>query len=178
MYRFTSNTHVYFPYDNFGADGWKVALVPFQSGSLFTATPSKRHTKISSSAETMMDGLEEEVLETGWEDEEVVPKRGAVSVVWRFFCLQKSDVNQTTIYCKCCGAKAVVGGGGNTSNLPHHLNRKHVMEHQECVRLRSASMTSSDANEMVKPKLSWGAAWRLVCLGDETQTLEGDFEIQ
>lgn len=123
-------------------------------GTLFAAARSERHAKISSSAETMMDGLEEEVLETGGEDKEIVPKGGAVSVVWRFFSLQKSDVNQTTIYCKCCGAKVVVGGGGNTCNLPHHLNRKHVMEHQECVRLRSASTTSSDANEMVKPKLS------------------------
>lgn len=101
-----------------------------------------------------MDGLEEEVLETGGEDKEIVPKGGAVSIVWRFFGLQTSDVNQATIYCKCCGTKVVVGGGGNTSNLPHHLNRKHVMEHQECVRLRSASTTSSDANEMVKPKLN------------------------
>lgn len=102
-----------------------------------------------------MDGLEEEVLETGGEDKEIAPKGGAVSVVWRFFGLQKSDVNRTTIYCKCRGAKVVVGGGGgNTSNLPHHLNRKHVMEHRECVRLRSASTTSSDASEMVKLKLS------------------------
>lgn len=86
---------------------------------------------------------------------------------------------EPTIYCKCCGAKVVVGGGGgNTSNLPRRLNRKHVMEHQECVRLRSASTTSSDASEMVKPKLSRGAARRRVCLGDEQQTSEGDFEIQ
>lgn len=102
----------------------------------------------------MMDELEEEVLETGGEDKEIVPKGGAVSVVWRFFSLQKSNVNQTTIYCKSCGAKVVAGGGGNTSNLPHHPNRKHVMEHQECVRLRSASTTSSNGSDMVKPKLS------------------------
>lgn len=123
-----------------------------------------------------MDELEEEVLETGGEDKEIVPKGGPVSV-WRFFSLQKSNVNQTTTYCKCWGAKVVVGGGGNTSSLPHLLNWKHVMEHQECVRLRSASTTSSNDSQMVKPKLSWGAAWRHVCLGDEKQT-GGDFEIQ
>lgn len=37
----------------------------------------------------MMDGLEKGVLETGGEDKEIVPKGGAVSVVWRFFSLQK-----------------------------------------------------------------------------------------
>ncbi len=49
----------------------------------------------------MMDRSDKEVLETGGDhdDEETVPKRGAVSVVWRFFGFKKSGLDQTTIHC-------------------------------------------------------------------------------
>ena len=73
--------------------------------------------------------------------EELVPKRGAVSAVGRFFGFKKADVT-TTILCKCYRAK-VVAGGGNTSNLLQHLSRKHVLEYQECMKLRSAPSTSA-----------------------------------
>ncbi len=51
----------------------------------------------------MMDRPDEEVLKTGedHDDEEIVPKRGTVSVVRRFLGFQKSNVDQTTIYCQC-----------------------------------------------------------------------------
>ena len=71
------------------------------------------------------------------ETEELLLKRGAVSVVWKFFGFKKSDVEQTTIFCKCCWAK-VVAAGGSTSNLLHHLIHKHVLEYQEFMKLRSA----------------------------------------
>ena len=73
---------------------------------------------------------------------ELVPKRGAVSAVWKFFGFKKDDVQQTTIICKCRKAN-VVAVGGNISNLLHHLIRKHVIEYQECMKLRSASTTST-----------------------------------
>ena len=38
--------------------------------------------------------------------EDLVPIRGVWSVVWRVFGFQKSDVDQTTILCKCCRAKS------------------------------------------------------------------------
>ncbi len=46
----------------------------------------------------MMDGLDEEVIETeeDHDDEEIVSKRGAASVVWKFFSFRKSNVDQTT----------------------------------------------------------------------------------
>ncbi len=49
----------------------------------------------------LTDRSEKEVLETGGDqdDEEIVPKRGAVSVVWRFFGFKKSGLDQTTIHC-------------------------------------------------------------------------------
>ncbi len=144
------------------------------SGAVFTGDPfhcctAKRHAGISSWAGIMMDRSDEEVLETGGDhdDKEIVSKRGVVSVVWRFFSFKKSNVDQTTISCKCCRAKVVVGGG-NTGNLLHHLNWKHVVEYQECMKLRSASTTSSNTSETVKPKSSqvsledtfaWGTAY-------------------
>ncbi|XP_063742293.1 E3 SUMO-protein ligase ZBED1-like [Eleginops maclovinus] len=85
--------------------------------------------------------------------EELVPKKGAVSVVWKFFGFKKSDVDQTSILCKCCRAK-VVAGGGNTSNLLHHLSRKHVVEYQECMKLRSAPSTSAGNTGKAKEKSS------------------------
>ncbi|KAG2456102.1 NEU1B ligase, partial [Polypterus senegalus] len=33
--------------------------------------------------------------------EELLPKKGAMSVVWRYFGSKRSDVDQTTVYCKC-----------------------------------------------------------------------------
>ncbi len=70
-----------------------------------------------------MDRSDKEVLETEGhhDDKETVPRRGAVSVIWMFFGFKKSNVNQTTIYCKCCRAE-VVAGGDNASSLLHHLN--------------------------------------------------------
>lgn len=82
------------------------------------------------------------------EEQELGPKRGAVSVVWKFFGFKKSDVEQTTIFCKCCRAK-VVAGGGNTSNLLHHLNRKHVLEYQECLKLKSTTSASGSSGAKV-----------------------------
>ncbi|XDV25933.1 hypothetical protein PO909_029757 [Leuciscus waleckii] len=82
-----------------------------------------------------MDAAEELVEH---DTEELVPKRGAGSVVWRFFGFQKSDVDQTTILCKCCRAK-ILAKGGNTSNLLQHLSRKHVLEYQECIKLKSGN---------------------------------------
>ncbi len=110
---------------------------------------------MSSLAETMIDRSDIEVLETGGDhdDQKIVLKRGAVSIVWRFFSFNKSDMNQTTFAAK------VGAGGGIISNFLHHLNRTHVIEYQymnvliyECLRLRTASATSSDASETVKPK--------------------------
>lgn len=83
--------------------------------------------------------------------EELVPKRGAVSVVWRFFGYKKSDLNQTTVFCKCCWVK-VVAWGGNTSNMLHHLSRKPALEYQECMKLRSAFSTSAGNTAKAKEK--------------------------
>ncbi len=98
------------------------------------------------------ESLETEAVKLD-DTEELVTKRGAVSVAWRFFGFKKSDVDQTTIFCKCCRAK-VVAGGGNTSNLLHHLSRKHVLEYKEFMKLRSAPSTSAGDTRKAKEKSS------------------------
>lgn len=71
-------------------------------------------------------------------DTELVPKKGAVSSVWRHFGFQTSDTDQKNIICKCCRAK-VIASGGNTSNLLHHLRHNHPVEYEDCLKHRSAS---------------------------------------
>lgn len=72
-------------------------------------------------------------------DEELGPQRGAMLAVWKFLGFKNPDIDQMSIFCKCCWAK-FVGAGSNMSNLIHHISRKHVFEYQEC---RSASSTSA-----------------------------------
>uniref|UniRef100_A0A803JGT7 BED-type domain-containing protein n=1 Tax=Xenopus tropicalis TaxID=8364 RepID=A0A803JGT7_XENTR len=81
-------------------------------------------------------------------EEQLLPKTGAMSVVWKYFGFKKSDVEQTIIICKCCRAQ-VVAAGGNTSNLLHHLRHKHVLKYEECMKLRSASSSTSAGNDRV-----------------------------
>ncbi|KAG2463510.1 KDM4B demethylase, partial [Polypterus senegalus] len=80
--------------------------------------------------------------------EELLPKKGALSVVWRYFGFKRPDVDQTIIYCKCYRAKAVAGGS-NTNNLLHHLSRKHALQYHECMELRLTPSTSSGKTETV-----------------------------
>ncbi|KAE8575740.1 hypothetical protein XENTR_v10003928 [Xenopus tropicalis] len=91
---------------------------------------------------------EENVTNKEKEEEQLVPKTGAVSVVWKYFGFKKSDVEQTIIICKCCRAK-VVAAGGNTSNLLHHLRHKHLLKYQECMKLRSESSSTSAGSDRV-----------------------------
>lgn len=62
---------------------------------------------------------------------------------------KKSDVDQTTILCKCCWAKVVAGG-----NFLHHLSCKHVLEYQECMKLKSAPSTLAGCMRKAKEKSS------------------------
>ncbi len=75
------------------------------------------------------------------EEEELVPKKGAPSVVWNFFGFRKSDNEQKAILCKACRA-TVVAGGGNTSNLFHHLKMKHAKQYYESQKMRGAPAAS------------------------------------
>ena len=69
-------------------------------------------------------------IATGSTVEELVPERGATSVVWKWFGYKRSDVQQTTVICEKC-KKTVPTKGGNTTNLFHHLKQKHLLEYEE-----------------------------------------------
>ncbi|XP_019715163.1 zinc finger BED domain-containing protein 1-like [Hippocampus comes] len=90
--------------------------------------------------------------------EELVPKRGALSVVWRYFGFRKSDFDQKNILCKICLSK-VAASGGNTSNLLHHLSRRHVSEYEECMKLKTAPFASAGNPKSLQDALARGAPY-------------------
>ncbi|KAK0153617.1 Zinc finger BED domain-containing protein 1 [Merluccius polli] len=75
------------------------------------------------------------------EEEELLPKKGATSVVWNFFGFRKADKDQKVILCKVCRG-TVAAGGGNTSNLFHHLKIKHAKQYYESQKMRGAPAAS------------------------------------
>lgn len=81
--------------------------------------------------------------------EELIPKKGATSVVWNWFGYKRADKEQTTVICKQC-KNTVISKGGNTSNLFHHLKHRHPVQYEECQKAREESSTA-DAR---KPKQS------------------------
>ena len=90
------------------------------------------------------------------EEEELVPKKGATSVVWNFFRFRKSNYKQNVILCKECRA-TVPAGGGNTTNLFHHLKLKHVKqcyESQKMCGAPAASITKVAAAPLVQKSLA------------------------
>uniref|UniRef100_A0AAR2KWN2 BED-type domain-containing protein n=1 Tax=Pygocentrus nattereri TaxID=42514 RepID=A0AAR2KWN2_PYGNA len=72
-------------------------------------------------------------------------KRGARSVVWRWFGYKISDTLQTAVICKIC-KKQIMTKGGNTSNLFHHLRQKHPCQHEESQKSREESPASKVSN--------------------------------
>ncbi|XP_077403111.1 E3 SUMO-protein ligase ZBED1-like isoform X2 [Vanacampus margaritifer] len=92
------------------------------------------------------------------ETDELVPKRGAHSVVWRYFGFKKSDYNQKNILCTICFTK-VAAGGGNTSNLLHHLSRRHVSEYEQCIKLKFAPFGSAGGQQSLQDALARGAPY-------------------
>lgn len=61
-------------------------------GTLLTAAPPKGMLGLTPEQikkQNIMDRSEEEVLETGGDNDKIMPKRWAVSVVWRFISFKK-----------------------------------------------------------------------------------------
>lgn len=68
----------------------------WHSWKLFTAAPLNMDRQCSEMVQ---------VADTGVEYNEIIimsGKKGAMSVVWRYFGFYRSDVDQETVYCKCC----------------------------------------------------------------------------
>lgn len=76
---------------------------------------------------------------------DLVPKRGATSVIWRWFGFEESDTDQKTVLCKLC-CKPIATTDSNTTNLFYHLRKKHVSEHAESLQLRGKKEPSGAQN--------------------------------
>ena len=61
------------------------------------------------------------------ENEDLVPKRKAMSVIWNYFGYKKDDTDQTLDLCRQCLA-SVATMRGNTTNLFDHLRRYHTAQ--------------------------------------------------
>lgn len=70
--------------------------------------------------------------ETTEQQEQLVPKKNAVSVVWTHFGFSKEDIEQNEVKCKHC-RETVSTIKGNTSNLFQHLEHSHVTEYEQCM---------------------------------------------
>ena len=88
-------------------------------------------------------------------EEELVPKRGGMSVVWEYFGFSRDDHAQSKVLCKECRA-VVATVTGNTTNLYHHLKHNHKQLYEECSAKKSESTVRSaschDAAPGVKQK--------------------------
>lgn len=60
------------------------------------------------------------------EEETLVNKKNASSIVWQHFGFNKDDIDQKIVKCKLC-KKTVASSQGNTTNLFHHLQHNHVI---------------------------------------------------
>ncbi|XP_040278097.1 E3 SUMO-protein ligase ZBED1-like [Bufo bufo] len=89
----------------------------------------------------------EELTACGEEEEEevLIKKTGATSVIWTWFGFKKSDVEQKNIICKVCRA-TIIAKRGNTTNLFHHLKMKHPLEYQDSQKLRPPPQTASQSS--------------------------------
>ncbi|XP_069821004.1 E3 SUMO-protein ligase ZBED1-like [Dendropsophus ebraccatus] len=86
----------------------------------------------------------EEELTSVEEEEVLIRKTGATSVIWTWFGFKESDVEQKNIICKLCRAR-IIAKMGNTTNLFYHLKTKHVLEYEDSQKLRPPQTPSQSS---------------------------------
>ena len=64
------------------------------------------------------------------ENEDLVPKRKAMSVIWDYFGYKKDDIDQTHALCWQCLA-SVATTRGNTTNFFDHLGQYHTAQYEK-----------------------------------------------
>ncbi len=80
---------------------------------------------------------------------ELIPKQ---VVVWKYFGFKRADVAQTTVICKTC-LQPVTCKGGNTSNLFSHLKNKHIVQYNQCQKIREETSVAVTSNASKQSKL-------------------------
>ncbi|GAA6085061.1 zinc finger BED domain-containing protein 1 [Tachysurus ichikawai] len=79
-----------------------------------------------------MSSMESLNTHTTEQQEQLVPKKNAVFVIWTHFGFSKDDIKQNEVRCRHC-RKTVSTPKGNTTNLFQHLERNHVTEYEQCM---------------------------------------------
>ncbi|XP_051784409.1 E3 SUMO-protein ligase ZBED1-like [Erpetoichthys calabaricus] len=79
-----------------------------------------------------MSSMESLNTDTTEQQEQLVPKKNAVSVIWTHFGFSKDDIEQNEVRCRHC-RKTVSTPKGNITNLFQHLKHNHVTEYEQCM---------------------------------------------
>lgn len=84
-------------------------------------------------------------MDTGASEEELVGKKKTNgSIIWRWFGFKVSDEQQNNVFCREC-RKSVATKGSSTTNLYHHLQLRHKVQYEECVKLRAVAQTAKSS---------------------------------
>ena len=76
------------------------------------------------------------------EVEELVPRRGSSSVIWKYFGFRASDTNQQKTMCKVC-RRVVAASQANTTHFFSHLKGHHRIEYEDCMKARSVASAAN-----------------------------------
>ena len=71
--------------------------------------------------------------------------------MWNSLGLKKTDEQQLQVICREC-SKTVATKSGSTTNLFHHLQQRHKVQYEECVKLRGCAAASPAATVSSAPK--------------------------
>ncbi|KAL4005537.1 hypothetical protein ACER0C_005250 [Sarotherodon galilaeus] len=85
------------------------------------------------------------MMDTGASEEELVGKKKTNgSIIGRWFGFKVSDEQQNNVFCREC-RKSVATKGSSTTNLFHHLQLRHKVQYEECVKLRAVAQTAKSS---------------------------------
>ncbi|XP_056406147.1 uncharacterized protein LOC130297569 [Hyla sarda] len=83
---------------------------------------------------------------------DLVAKKNATSVIWRYFDFMVTDTEQKEVLRKTCKAKMATSRG-NTPNLYQHL-KQHREKYEECMTLKAQSKETAAASQPNKEQVS------------------------
>ena len=89
--------------------------------------------------------------ETAAGDEIVSKSRNNGSIIWKYLGFKKTNEQQLQVICREC-SKNVAAKSGSTTNLFHHLQQRHKVQYEECVKLCGCAAASPAATVSSAPK--------------------------
>ncbi|MBN3308893.1 ZBED1 protein, partial [Amia calva] len=96
--------------------------------------------------------MEDDTAKRQDSDEELVcKKRNNGSIIWKWFRFKRSDEQQSNVIYRECN-KHVATSAGTTTNLFHHLQQRHKLQYEECIKLRGGRAVASQTEKRSAPK--------------------------